>query len=73
MSTTILYTFEFTGSYSEDIFMQSPYARDTLRPKVQSAVQSEQTFLARYPNVNRIAQRVDDQGQYFKVILNRLV
>ncbi len=72
MSTiTILYTFEFTGSYNETVFMQSPYARDSLRPKVQAAVTSEQAFLSRYPNVNRIAQRVEDQGEYFKVLLNR--
>jgi hypothetical protein len=70
-STTILYQFEFTSSYNETIFMASPYARDTLRPKVQAAVDNEARFLTRYPRVNKIAQQVEDQGQYFKVLLGR--
>jgi hypothetical protein len=68
---TILYEFNFVGAYSEDVFMASPYARDTLRPKVQAAVDTEVRFLARFPKVNKIAQQVEDQGQYFKVILTR--
>jgi hypothetical protein len=70
-STTILYQFEFTSVYDEAIFMASPYARDTLRPKVQAAVDNEARFLTRFPRVNKIAQQVEDQGQYFKVLLGR--
>jgi hypothetical protein len=72
-STTILYEFVFVGVYDETAFMQSPYARDTLRPKVQGAVETEQRFLQRFPRVNKISQQVEDQGQYFKVSLSRSV
>lgn len=71
MSATILYEFVFTGDYDEAIFMASPYARDSLRIKVQSAVNSEKTFLRRYPSVGNISQQVIDQGQTFKVRLLR--
>lgn len=71
--TTIAYEFNFVGAYDEAVFMQSPFARDTLRPKVQAAVQNEANFLVRFPKVNRIAQQVEDQGQYFKVILTRAI
>jgi hypothetical protein len=72
-SQTILYEFVFTGAYDETIFAQSPYARDSLRPKVQAAVATEQTFLSRFTKVNAIAQQVTDQGQTFKIRLNRVV
>jgi hypothetical protein len=75
MSTTatILYTFEFTGDYNESIFAAAPtqYVRDSLRTKVIAAVDTEKRFLVRFPRVNRVAQQVEDLGEYFKVILNR--
>jgi hypothetical protein len=70
-STTILYEWQFIGSYSEEIFAASPYASDTIRPKVQAAVVTEQRFLQRFPGVNKIAQQIVNNGQYFKVQLTR--
>lgn len=70
-STTILYEFSFIATYDETIFMASPYARDSLRTKVQAAVDNEIRFLSRFPKVNKIAQQVEDQGQYFKILLSR--
>ena len=70
-STTIAYEFNFTTAYDEAIFMASPYASDTLRPKVQSAVTTEANFLRRFTQVNKIAQQVTHEGNIFKVILSR--
>jgi hypothetical protein len=69
--TTISYTFTFNAVYDESIFMQSPFASDTLRPKVQAAVVNEQKFLTRFPNVNAVSQQVTDAGLTFKVLLYR--
>lgn len=73
MSTTILYTYNFIANYDEAIFAAAPaeYVRDTLRAKVQAAVETEQRFLVRFPRVNKVAQQVEDLGQYFKVTLSR--
>jgi hypothetical protein len=72
-SPTILYQFEFTGNYSETVFMQSPYASDILRPLVQAAVASEITFLTRFKGVNAISKQVTDpSGNLFKVKLSRV-
>jgi hypothetical protein len=68
-SPSILYTFEFTDIYDETIFSACPFATDTLRTKVQNAVTVQQTFLKRFPKVNKIAQQVYDNGEYFKVVL----
>lgn len=71
-SPTILYQFEFTASYSETVFMQSPYASDILRPLVIAAVASEITFLTRFTGVNAISKQVTDpSGNLFKVKLSR--
>lgn len=68
---TILYEFIFTAAYDESVFAASPYASDALRPVVQAAVGTEQTFLSRFPKVNAIVQQVQLNGQTFKVRLSR--
>jgi hypothetical protein len=70
-SSTIAYEFFFHVNYDEGIFMQSPYSSDSLRPKVQSSIQTSKTFLAKFTGVNTVSQRVTDNNLTFKVTLHR--
>lgn len=70
-SSTITYEFVFHVNYDEAVFMQSPYASDTLRPKVKTSVQSSKSFLSKFLGVNTVSQKVTDNGLTFKVTLNR--
>lgn len=70
-SSTIAYEFVFHVDYNETVFMQSPDASDTLRPKVVASVQSSKTFLSRFLGVNTVSQKVTDNNLTFKVTLNR--
>jgi hypothetical protein len=67
----ITFTFQFTGDFDETHFQECPFATTTLREKVQNALNVQKKFLERFNQVNRIAQRVIDDGRIFRVVLSR--
>ena len=70
-STNIAYDFDFQSDFNETVFNQCPFATTSLRQKVLNAVETQQRFLDRFTQVNRIAQQVSDDGRRFRIILSR--
>lgn len=69
-SPNILYSFDFNSAtgFDESVFSAAgAFATGSLRATVQDAIANQMNFLQRFPKVNKIAQQVQDGGDYFKV------
>ncbi len=69
---TFRHQYEFIDEFDEQVFLQGPDTSAQLRSKIITTVDKAKRFLAKFTNINAVAQKVEDSGFSYKVQFSKV-